>query len=473
MDKSKTLDFQEAVNIYYKMKSQYENNISKIKRSILEAPDKSVKEKRGMFQKKKIKCLNCKRPVGTNFMTTVTNGSRILVAVCGDRTDPCPLKIRLNMGRVVLIPDNINKIKKEMDIYKRQVIMEKNDLIFGYINDNVAIELFEKLNNRITQLTAEYRLFVEEYMDTVDNEEKKKELEENQKLFYNNVLSFKDIIRKYEESTNSQLVNDALVLYTDSLVPLSSDIRKLLYSYVDVEYDQVTKVYRMITVSNEIEEFEYNLGVSENSDSIESFVVGMKKQARNQTLKRGNLNDLTQLNQSSKKTRKRRKLVLIENEEEDGGEEADEDRKQEEELQRNKNVLDIVKNNSNMMTREENKTANINNDYIDSDDEEIKQLEQQEQPMNTPITFIRDETKIEDNNTGDDDNDDKDKYKVQLVDDTSSKKSSSDVSDLGIIPPEELPSIGNRVQNDSSSSDMMVKPPPPKEPYSTDSSESV
>ena len=100
-------EFKDALNTYYSLKNQYENNFNKDKNKIKNTPGLSWREKRLEFQKLKKKCINCKRPVGTKFQTITEENldERHLIAVCGDRANPCPLNIDLNIGYTVDILD--------------------------------------------------------------------------------------------------------------------------------------------------------------------------------------------------------------------------------------------------------------------------------------------------------------------------------------------------------------------------------
>ena len=433
MDKSKDISFSDAVNTYYKLKGDYEDNITKIKNTIKKIPNLSWKEKRTKLEKKHPKCINCKRAVGTLFSTQMDEkNQRILMALCGDRTNKCPLNIRINMGKVGLVPDDIQEITNELDNYNRQIIMDKNDLIFGYVSDIVAIELFKQLTNKITKLTSEYREFIDYYLDIVDNEEQHKSLETKQKLFNNNVLSFKDILHKYKNTSNTHLVQDALSLYLENIVPLANEIRNQKYSYVSVDYDEDKGIYRMVTIPTEIEELEYNID-STNAETVESFVIGMVKSARkNKTIRGTKSGEQGQ----GKKTRRKRNLVIVdqlieEREKEDGEENEEAKEKDQRTIVK---IGDSEQSKDGVLEHEYNSAT-----YIDSDDEEMREKENDVE--HTRLNRIQESIKD-------------DKYQVELVDNTDSTK------------------MMNRGVEDSSSDDTYTPPPPPPYPDLTDEDES-
>ena len=91
-------EFQEAVNTFYTLKGQYDEEIEELRHKISKKSNLSNKEKRDEFKKLKPRCVNCNRKVGTIFEVKYdksTDGRRAK-AMCGDRVDPCPLDIELD-----------------------------------------------------------------------------------------------------------------------------------------------------------------------------------------------------------------------------------------------------------------------------------------------------------------------------------------------------------------------------------------
>ena len=65
MDATQEKIYLKALNTYYKLKNQYDENHQKDIHKIINIKGLSWKEKRDEFQKIKRKCINCRRPVGT------------------------------------------------------------------------------------------------------------------------------------------------------------------------------------------------------------------------------------------------------------------------------------------------------------------------------------------------------------------------------------------------------------------------
>jgi hypothetical protein len=269
-------DFKDALNTYYGLKSQYEKNMTKEKNKIINTPGLSWREKRREFSRLKSKCINCKRPVGSIFKNrNAKDGERHLIALCGDRTNPCPLNIDLNVGYVVNIFDFIQNDEKEIDKYKKEIIKEKNDLLFGYIDSEEAVKRFDELKENVSALMSSYEYTLEIYLNIINNKEKKEELKKKSAAFFLEVDNFKKMISDYEKTQDVQYVSDAIELYINSILPTATQLRDLKYAYSAVEYNEDDNTYSLIQKPITIEELEWDLG--EKSQGIVSMKIGMDK----------------------------------------------------------------------------------------------------------------------------------------------------------------------------------------------------
>jgi hypothetical protein len=271
-DNNEKKQFIDGLNEYYKLKSQYENNINKDKNQIIKLKGLSWKEKRIEYQKIKPKCINCKRPVGTIFTTKIENSTRHLIAICGDRITPCPLNINICLGDIHDISLFIQEDEKDIDKYKRNIIKDKNDLLFGYIDSEEAVSKFDSINEEVAKTTKIYEYALEKYLNIVDNPEKKMDLEKKQVEFYNNLDNFNFMINEYKNTQNIQFINDAVQLYKDAMIPKLREITKLKYSYLDVEYDEADDVYYFIQKLIAFEDIEIDL--SETGQKVLSMKMG-------------------------------------------------------------------------------------------------------------------------------------------------------------------------------------------------------
>ena len=137
---------------YYRLKLDYETKT------------KIYKEK-----SKPPKCIFCKRVGGTIFKTEVIQGDRILLAYCNVKPDPCKTKIDIHTGKIELYNEKMREYSDKIKELKKNVILYKNDLLFGYISSTKIIEKFNNIKKQIDEYTLEYYFIKQNYELFVDN----------------------------------------------------------------------------------------------------------------------------------------------------------------------------------------------------------------------------------------------------------------------------------------------------------------
>jgi len=299
------ISFNEALNNYYEFKTTYETSYDKEKRDIINNKKLSWNEKRNRFQKLKPKCINCKRPVGTIFSRKFTqdeySGFKTLSAICGDRANPCKLNINLKLESVETLEDNIKYLDKLIEEDKNEIIQKKNELLFGYITSENAINNFEVFKKNLNDTYELKNYFL---INKIDNEDKKKELNQLLADYYVIIKNISQDIKDANKDNNSQLIEDTIRNnYVDLLMNKPAEngapsqfgilekIRKLKYMYNNVEYDEDTNKYHLIQKKATIESLE-----APHSVEVISYVFGVfesksktkktgKKEAKNKTRK--------------------------------------------------------------------------------------------------------------------------------------------------------------------------------------------
>jgi hypothetical protein len=270
--------FIDTLDQYYRYKDKYESNVKKEKNQIIKLEGLSWREKRAEYMKIKPKCINCRRPVGSIFSTKKQDDGRHLIALCGDRKQPCPFNININLGLVQNIQENLRNDETELNEYKHKVIIDKNDLLFGYITAEEAVSKFDKLKEQVSEFTKIYEFTLQTYLNVVDNEEKKAELEKQQLEFYNNLDNFNLMINQYNSTQNTQLIVDAVELYTNSIQPRANEIMNKKYVYNGVEYNEDDNTFHLIQLSITNENLEWDL--ADDGQKVVSFKVGVEQEKR-------------------------------------------------------------------------------------------------------------------------------------------------------------------------------------------------
>jgi hypothetical protein len=261
----------DAINEYYKLKMNYESSLTKIKKRIIHNTHLSIKEKRREFAQIKPKCIHCKRPGGTIFSTTFdkTADARELKAICGVTAQPCKLNITILVGNYELFPITLNGLSEDIKDEKMEIINNKNQNIFGYISAQQTLAVFAELKDRVSDTTALYMSYLEEYLDIVENKQKKNDLKRDQEFFYGFISEIHEAINLFHTSDNTQYIRDAVDIYVTKLLPLLDKIMKLKYNERSVWYNENDNTYHLIQNKYSFKDIEFNVG----HDKLISFVT--------------------------------------------------------------------------------------------------------------------------------------------------------------------------------------------------------
>ena len=249
--KEKEFEMQEinrAINKYYALKTKYEIGIKNIKKRIIDREFKSAREKREEFRKQKIKCVNCRRPVGSIFQTkfNADTNSRSLIAKCGDVLQPCGLNININLGYSEMLPELITEHEQLLSKLKNDIIKEKNNTLFGYTTKGEAISHFEKMKVDVSEFTEMLELYYYFYLNV---KPKKDRIYASQARVY-------QLIENIKTEVNSNNSDNAVDIYLSDLKPELATLMDLKYHMHIVEYDEKADIYTLIQRPNSFHEFE-------------------------------------------------------------------------------------------------------------------------------------------------------------------------------------------------------------------------
>lgn len=281
--------FINSIDKYYSLKNQYEEDFYRLKKAIIKNENLNWKEKRIQFQKLKPKCINCKRPVGSIFKTLYDDESltRKITAICGDNTNPCPLHIEIDMGETINLPESIDKENIELNKNNNNIIKFKNDEIFGFIDSENIVELFENVINNIN----ETNYLLNYYNDILYNIENKN-IDRIKILtigLFNTINENKFLLEKYFINKDKTILNTIVSNYVNDIFPKNNELRKLKYSINEVENNN--GIYTLIQEKNKINDLEIHLNMN-----IIHFNIGMKKENKTKKITRNKNKNITRKN---------------------------------------------------------------------------------------------------------------------------------------------------------------------------------
>ena len=250
----------DAINKFYQLKSKYEDDYEKDKSDFLKkSKNASWKDKRFEFKKIVPKCVNCQRRVGSIFESKVNdNFDRVLKAMCGDRKNPCPFDIEINLGITYDLRNLMNENEEETKKFKHQIILDKNDFLFGYIDSEQAVENFDKIKDEIKGSVESSEYYLSLLNEQIYNVDKKNNLKKIQTEVYTNISNIKKYADEYKKTHNKQFMSDIARIYYQDMTPRLKEImgEKYAASYVDQENNINLLVQEPISFEN----VEYTLG---------------------------------------------------------------------------------------------------------------------------------------------------------------------------------------------------------------------
>jgi hypothetical protein len=276
MTESITVD--EAINEYYKLKNEYEQDYYANYISGILSNAQSNKEKRRLFSMlPKAKCVNCKRNVGTNFSAKYGTEAeddvfKHYIVKCGDFDNPCPLNIHIKKVKTFNIEDESIDSYNDIEKTKLEIIKEKNNAIF--FNKDVT-SIFETLTEQLKEDTEVYGSFMETYFYRNSNPEKydllKKMIDE---FGIGYLIPFKELIKEYLNTGNEKKLNTAITMYVKEMMPEIKKIQTLKYPINEVVYDETTNKYFLNQMHYSMESKEYT---SDKFNEVISFELGVIK----------------------------------------------------------------------------------------------------------------------------------------------------------------------------------------------------
>ena len=267
-----SVTFDEALNNYYKLKEKYQQQLANDKANILSKYKLSWREKNQQFKRLVKKCVNCGQSGGTIFTQFIDEkeDSRVLSAVCGHVANPCPLNIKLDVGIYEPMNFYIDINEEYIKNKKNEIIKDKNNLLFGYISKEEALENFDNIKKEINETGEVLEQYIATYLDIIDNTQKKEEIKKKTNLSFKYIKEIQQAISEFNSSKNNQFEKDAVDIYIDNLKPLLDEIRNLKYSNCSVEYNENDNTYHLIEQKTTILDLEKSI----TKPKIISYVVG-------------------------------------------------------------------------------------------------------------------------------------------------------------------------------------------------------
>lgn len=182
MTKKNNDNINDEISKYYSLKQRYDNN------------------------KNKNKCIKCKSHSGSIFKINLINGTRQLIAKCGDRNNPCELNIVINMKQYILLPTLIEELQCKLNDNEVNIIKYKNNQIFDLSTTEEVLPQFNKLIDEHTHINNTYSKLLIQYNTIVHNPDKLEKIKTVQNEINDNIQTHNDLIMTYNAGTTSSII---------------------------------------------------------------------------------------------------------------------------------------------------------------------------------------------------------------------------------------------------------------------------
>lgn len=263
-------DVQRAVDQFYSLKSAYEKQIETSVRDIRANQNLSRREKRAAYQKMEPpKCINCWRPVGTLFdvSTSAETAKRVFQAKCGDSQSPCPLKILVSMDTRHTFDIVMDEDHRDIESLKVQIIRAKNNLLFGFVDEQAAYGEFDRLTQLLTDKAAGAGKVIEDSIMRLDNPKSRESLKRDW-------IELETRIRELKTAVSSGNPALAAEIYVTAIAPLATRVREATYAVNEVNSGENGDTHTF-QAWHSLPQREYDFGLQE--DKVEALVVGMPR----------------------------------------------------------------------------------------------------------------------------------------------------------------------------------------------------
>lgn len=245
-----TKDQLDAINKFYQLKGKYDEIIRRKKQKIINNDTLSMREKKRLWDSEKIKCINCKQPVGTFF--SVKN--RRLLAQCGamfsknlsdPNIKPCKLNIDIQLATVTTMQDTIKQFDAYKEKDKEEIIKTKLNLLFNFTTEEEAIKEFESKREEFDEDVNTYNKYLELFIEVHNSAEKRDRIKDLLKQKESRIKEIKDILKskKNDDQELPSIEQDfTLAKVSDAVSVQISELESVLINLRNLKYEHYTVV---------------------------------------------------------------------------------------------------------------------------------------------------------------------------------------------------------------------------------------
>ena len=221
------INYNDAVLKYFKLKTKYEKKAHDMKKEAYNAGGKKL------LKTVKPPCVNCKRPVGSIFSLKDMR----YTAICGDATNPCRLNIELFKGNFYSLDFFLYFYKEQVESIKTDIICEKLDTLFSYVDEKQSIPLFKRVLERYNATNKMYTEMTETNNELHANPHKMELIQRKKDMIFILTEKINGLLTDYENTRNRELLKAAVELQVNELHPEIRNLRLLEHELMEIVVD--------------------------------------------------------------------------------------------------------------------------------------------------------------------------------------------------------------------------------------------
>ena len=266
-DEQRHKNYVDTLNEYFKIKSNYEKELSKLKRKVYKkAPTKKMG--RMAVLSVKASCIKCQRPVGTTFGIKDNK----YIALCGDPQNPCSLDIQIFNSFMPSFRVFFQDYKDQIEQSKQKIICDKLDGLFSYITEEESIRIFNDEINTYNEITKMYEDFLKIYNNNYDNDLTKALVIKKNESIFKLIESIKSLLAEYKKTDNIEFLKQAVRVQVDQINAEARNLRMLKYEVMEMDHrlPVVPNEKSMIILDNECQ---LDIQTKKDSDVLEHILV--------------------------------------------------------------------------------------------------------------------------------------------------------------------------------------------------------
>lgn len=249
-----------SLNLYFKLKKDYETKLLEAKRKVYKKTEGSKTTKRNAVLAIQPKCIKCKSAGGTIF----SKENNRYKAHCGNAKSPCSLEIEIFTGAIHPTYYLLDIYRENITDVKEMIIQQKLDTLFNYVNEDKSASMFKKELEAYNETSLMYNQLLEKHDECYFNDKKKEEAKTKLHAIFYAKEKIQLLLTQYEETQNKSLLEKAVRLQMEELLPATVELRQLRNEVNEmIEFEKnsfIPKEYRLFQYPCNIEQLDHVTG---------------------------------------------------------------------------------------------------------------------------------------------------------------------------------------------------------------------